>query len=76
MKTKIEFKQKTVIEQLKELITTKVKDRVYIEQKNNKLTVVFDGVLTATQIQKIKDLLQNRFLITVEEIEDFPSKVK
>jgi len=69
MKTKIILKEKTLLERIKEI---DVSNKLFITQRGNELTVIFDKQLTATKIQKIKDLLEKRFHITVEEVENFP----
>jgi len=72
MKTKIIIKEKTLLERVKEIASTQ---KLFITQKGGELTLVFDTILTATQIQKIKDLLGIQYNVVVEEIEKFPEAV-
>jgi len=69
MITKVVLKEKSLLEKIREIATSQ---RLFIKQKKGELTVIFNKTLTTTQKQKIKDLLGNRFHITIEEVENFP----
>jgi len=69
MKTRIEIKEKTVLEKVREVVPS---GKLFVEYRNNNTTIIFDKQLTTTEIQRIKDLLGDKFNIDVKEVEDFP----
>lgn len=66
MKTKITLREKTLYEKVKEVVD----ERAFVEMKHNEITIIFEKTLTATQIQKIKDKLENRCHVQTEEVEE------
>lgn len=71
MRTKIELRKKSPLDRVKEIATSK---NLFVRRERDKLTIIFDGVLSPTQIQKIKDKLENTFHIDIEKVEGFPTR--
>ena len=68
MKTKITIKKKNLLDKVKTV--TPIYSNTYIKRKKDCLTIIFDKTLTSTQVQKIKDLLENEFNVIDEEVAD------
>jgi len=69
MRTKIIIREKTLYEQIKELFPRKQFGSLYVDIRPDQLTITFEFELNDGQIQKIKNLLEKKHNLVIEEIE-------